>query len=223
MKSKSKIDNKQSKSKKDIRFDSDWLRDFYGQVGREVSLARESQRETHNWVITLVGGAVAAVWALGGSDFNYPTISSFIVVLAITPLVFRFFVRSCLEYQIFNRWIALRNTLDIYFFTKENKPEIAAIAMQSLAEQIQIYYFQWKQPKTNWKMIKDNFQLAYGWPFILLFILITWGLIMLPLAGLALYAILITGSWMIYEFINFFAYFNGRYTKPSVQVDPHFE
>jgi hypothetical protein len=219
MKSKNKLNASLSTTKKDVVFDKDWLRDFYSQVGREVSLARESQRETHNWVITLVGGAVAAVWALGGSTFNYPTTSSFIVLLVITPLVFRFFVRSCLEYQIFNRWISLRNTLDIYFFTKENKPETAAIALQSLAEQIQIYYFQWKQPKTNWKMIKDNLQLAYGWPFVLLFILLTWGLIMLPLTGLVLYAILITGSWMVYEVINFSSYFNGRYKKPSVQVD----
>ena len=204
-------------SKPDL--DPEWLKGFYSQIGREVSLAREGQRETHNWVITLIGGAIAAVWAIGGSAFSYLTVSSFIVVLAIIPLVFRFFVRSCLEYQIFNRWISIRNALDAYYFSRDAKPEIAQNVMENLIEQIQIYYFQWKQPKSNWKMIWDNFQLAYGWPLILLTILLVWGVAVLSLSGLTLYALLITSGWMLFELINFIRYFRGRYQKLNIRID----
>lgn len=148
--------------------DSDWLRVFYAEVGREVTLARESQRETHNWIIAVAGGIITAAWALSNAESFYPSEKSLLLVILMVPLIFRFFVRSCLEYQIFNRWSSLRNALDDYYFTKTIHKELNNTAMESLIEQIRLYYFQWKQPKPFGKMLKDNLNLAYAWPFILI-------------------------------------------------------
>lgn len=67
--------------------------------------------------------------------------------------------------------------------------------MENLIKQIQIPYFQLKQPKSNWKMIWGDFLLAYGWPLILLTILLVWGVAVLSHSCLTLYALLIN-QWL---------------------------
>ena len=196
-----------------------WLKEFYSEVGREVSLARESQERTHNWVITITAGAIASVWALGGGSFRYPTESSFIVVLVMLPLVLRFFVRSCLEYQIFNRWVFIRDALNAYYFSKDMRPELEEIAMSSLIEQIRLYYFQWNQPRSNPKMIWDNLVLAYAWPMLLILVLIIVGFATQPPTILVSSTLVLVGPWTVFEVYNFFSYFHNRYRKPSQKID----
>jgi hypothetical protein len=201
------------------RLSEAWLNRFYTEVGREVTLARESQRETHNWVITLTVGSVAAVWAMGGGTFNYPTESSLIVVLVMLPLVFRFFVRACLEYQIFNRWVFIRDALNAYFFARDLKPDLSRPAMASLIEQIRLYYFQWRQPRSNGKMIWDNLILAYGWPILLLLLLILLGALLQPRTKLISYTLLAVIPWTVFELWNFYRYFHNKHKQPTHKLD----
>ena len=202
------------------KIDDEWLKGLYSQVGREVSTARQSQQGTHNWVIAIVTGSLAAVWAIGDGEFRYPTETSFIAVLAILPLIFRFFVRSCLEYQILNRWLEIRNALDVYFFAKDMGPEMKSRAKKGLIESVRLYYFQWKQPKSMPKMIWDNFQLAYGWPSILILGLLTWGTVVQVMTKAICIALSIVVSWMAFELWNFIRYFSGEYEIPTSRIDP---
>lgn len=199
--------------------DSEWLMLFYEQVGREASSARESQRETHNWVITLAAGIVTAVLALGGDELKYPSELSFVGLLIVIPLFFRFFVRSCLEYQIFNRWIILRNGLDGYFIAKQASKDSGDKAMKYLEEIIQLYYFQWKAPKPIPKMIADNLKLAYGWPFIILFVLLVWGIIAQTMTTLICYTLIVFIPWMFLEINWFIGYRGFKYQEPSIKFD----
>lgn len=210
----------QNKADNDFRISDEWLKTLHSQVGREVSTARQSQQGTHNWVIVIITGALAAIWALGNGEFDYPTETSIIAVLAMLPLVFRFFVRSCLEYQIFNRWLTIRNALDIFYFTSDQDSDMKSRAKQNLVESIRLYYFQWKQPKSTQKMVLDNLQLAYGWPFILLLAMLIWGAVAQVMTKAISIAIVIVALWMAFELLNFVRYFSCKYAVPTVKIDP---
>lgn len=207
-----------AKTKKEIVInnevlDEKWLHDFYNQVGRETSLARESQRETHNWVIAIAGGVIAAAWALGTDQSFYPTEKSFILVMVIIPFIFRFFVRSCLEYQNFNRWVSLRNSLDKYYFACTIHPELSQKAMDNLINQIRLYYFQWRLPKSINKMIWDNLVLTFGWPLLIIVCLFVWGLVEQSKSLIIWVVLSMVAFWMLFELTNFIIYFAKKYTK----------
>ncbi len=195
--------------------DERWLQMFYELVGRELVLSRESQRETHNWVVTLAIGLITAGVAFQGTVEDYPSESSFIVVLVVIPFFFRFFVRSCLEYSNFNRWVALRNSLDKYFITKQLNPESAHNAMLHLTESVRLYYFEWKSPKTMRVMLFDNLRLAYAWPTILLLGLLLWGSLFQVMTPLIRVTIIVVSFWMIVEIVWFVTYSGFRYAEPK--------
>jgi len=208
----------EGKIEEKLTLSEDWLKGLYCEVGREVTLARESQRDTHNWVIALFTGVIAATWALGVNDSFYPSEKAFLLVLLAFPLFFRFFVRSCLEYQNFNRWKEIRNALNVYFYTKDIHKELNEKAMENLIENIQLYYFRWRQPESNWTMIKTNLQLAFAWPFIVILGLLIWGIIKQPFSPLIWIVVLIVLSWMIYEIYSFVRYFSSRYKKVESRI-----
>ncbi len=195
--------------------DTEWLPMLYEQVGRELSLARESQRETHTWIITLTAGVLTAFVTLGGTSFTYPTENLFLGVLLLTPLFFRFFVRSCLEYQIFHRWTTLRNALDQYFYFKASHPEKAKSALEYLKEIIPLYYFSWKAAKKFRRMIWDNIKLAYGWPLLIISSLLVWGFAEQCITQLIRYALFIFVPWMLIEIFLFFKYPGFKYAQPQ--------
>ena len=97
------------------QMNDDWFETLNSRVNGELGLARRSYHTTHQWVITLTVGLITAVLALGKEKIVYPTEFSLLAVLAITPLMIRFFVRSCLEFAIFYRWKMIRDALDTYF------------------------------------------------------------------------------------------------------------
>jgi|Deesub1362A_J573_1020465.scaffolds.fasta_scaffold35792_1 hypothetical protein len=196
---------------------------FYNAVGREVSLARDSQRETHNWVITLVGGTFVAIaaFAQASQDSLLLGEATFLIALLLTPLVFRLFVRSCLEYQNFNRWISIRNALDAYYFARNYRPELADQARDNVIESVRLYYFRWKQPKGIGKMIWDNIQLAYGWPFILNALLLAYGVAKATMTLVIAIALIASGTWMAFEAINFVRYFACRHVRVRAPIDLH--
>jgi hypothetical protein len=210
---------KEREIKEKLKLSEDWLKDFYYEVGREVTLARESQKNAHNWVIALSTGIIAATWALGINDSFYPSEKSFLLLLLAIPLFFRFFVRSCLEYQNFNRWKEIRNALNVYFYTKDIHKEQNEKAMESLIENIQLYYFQWKQPESNWIMIKENLQLVFAWPFIVVLGLLIWGIIRQPFTPLIWIVLLTVLSWMFYEIYSFKKYFSNRYQELKSKIN----
>lgn len=202
-------------------FHREWLPMLYEQVGRELSLARESQRESHTWVITLTAGVLTAFVTLGNTSFSYPTESLFLGVLLITPLLFRFFVRSCLEYQILHRWTTLRNGLDKYFFFKSREPEKANQALEYLKEIIQLYYFDWKAAKTFTRMVWDNIKLAYGWSLIIMLSLLIWGFSEQRITQNIRYALFVFVPWMLVELYLFFSYRGFKYVEPKHRPPDH--
>lgn len=187
-------------------FDPEWLSLFYPRATEQFGLSRQSLHRTHEWVITLTLGLAIAVLTSGGQQSSYPNEFGLVAVLASFPLLFRFFVRSCLECAIQHRWIAIRNALDMYFYLQGVDPHSKSAAERHLRETIELYYFQWKSPLSIWAIIWENLRLAYLWPFILLVSLMVWGAAVLTMSPL----LAITGAtvvlYMSYEVIAFLRY-----------------
>jgi len=187
-------------------FDPEWLSLFYTRATEQFGLSRQSLHRTHEWVITLTLGLTIAVLTSGDQQSSYPNEFGFVAVLASFPLLFRFFVRSCLECAIQHRWIAIRNALDRLFYLKGVDPYSRSLAERHLRETIELYYFQWKSPLSIWAIIWEVLRLAYLWPFILLVSLMGWGaaaLTMSPLLAIAGATVIL---YMSYEVIAFFGY-----------------
>lgn len=193
--------------------DSDWLEWFYSRVTDQYVLARESFHNTHQWTITLTLGLVTAVVALGGQGAQYPTELSVIAVLAAIPFLFRFFVRSCLEYSIHHRWATIRDALDLHFYLCSTQPSMTSQSLAYLQETIRLYYFQWLCPRPFSKIVGDNLRLAYSWPFILLAALTLWGIVELPLTPLLGIALAGVGFFMVYEIWAFVTYRGFKFEK----------
>lgn len=198
--------------------DAEWLEWFYARVTDQFTLSRQSLHNTHQWVITLAIGLVTAVLTLGSQQSLYPDESGFIAVLVSFPLLFRFFVRSCLECSIQYKWMAIRNALDRFFYVKGSDLETKSVAERHLRDTIELYYFEWKSPLSLGAIVWDNLRLAYLWPFGLLLGLIVWGAVVLTMSPLICVVATVTFLYMIYEVIAFVMYRGFKHAEPTTPL-----
>jgi hypothetical protein len=194
----------------------EWLKMFNSRVSSELSLARNGYTTTHQWVITLTVALITAVLALGRGSIEYPTQFGFIAVLVITPLMVRFFVRSCLEYAIFRRWVAIRNAIDKYFYLKGSGVQEAQ-AKEYLDEVIRLYYFLWKSAIKRKVLLVDTLRMAFLWPLIVLISLIVWGVICLSFSVVLAVVGVVVAAFVFVEVKGIFTYSGFDYAKPSFQ------
>ena len=200
-----------------------YLDSIYDRVNDQFILSRNSQQNTHQWVISLALALITAVLTLGGNQNPYPSEFNFIAILVSLPLLIRFFVRSCLETSILYKWMTIRNALDEYYFLKSKNKENTTEYKKYLDETIFLYYFKWKSPTRLGKIIWDNVRLAYFWPFIVIIALIVWGYVVLPYSRIVCITSIIVSSFMVYEIITFFTYKGFKYKetqtgKPQVYL-----
>ena len=195
-----------------------WLGLFYCRVTDQFVLSRQSLHNTHQWVISLALGLMTVVLTLGGQDTRYPNEYGFVAILVSLPLLFRFFVRSCLETSIEYKWMAIRDAQDMYLYCRDNHKTEKDQAAKHLMETIELYYFQWKSSRLLRKIIWDNLRLAYLWPFILVIGMIIWGAASLCMTPLVAVVILVVVAYMAYEIHGFATYTGFEYAKPDTDM-----
>ena len=183
--------------------EAEWLKLLYGRVDSEFALTRNTVATIHQWVISLTVAGITAVIAFGGGKLTYPTESSFVAVLALVPLMFRFFVRSCLEYTLFHRWLTIRNLLDKYFYSQYSTPQTSEINKSKLLKAIDLYYLGPSSAKKFGKMVGDNLRLAFLWPFILLIGLVAIGFVYQELTLFVIIVVALTGGITLLELFWF--------------------
>ena len=198
---------------------TNWYEQLYQRVTDQFTLSRESLHNTHQWVITLTLGLTTALLALDGETSVYPDRFKFIVVLISIPLLFRFFVRSCLECSIQYKWITIRNALDYYYlYFQLNDEKKKHDAENYLLETICLYYFHWKSPKRLRRIVWENLRLAYLWPFILIIALLVWGFLEIELDHLLLWIVVLTSGVMLFEIFSFIHYRGFKYEKTTCKI-----
>lgn len=196
------------------KLDEKWLGLFYSRVTDQYTLARNSLHNTHQWAITLIFGLVTAIFTLSSSQNPYPNEMGFIALLLSFPLLFRFFVRSCLEYSIHEKWRKIRDVIDKYYYYPKIDSQHERDVQIYLREVIKIYYFDWRSPCSLGSIIKSNLKLAYLWPLIIYIFLIGWGFIQLPYTPTIKLVSIITIMFMIYELVAFLTYKGFDYQRP---------
>src|SRR5687767_6165523 len=92
-------------------FSDDWLRDFYKECGREVTLAYTTLNQMKNWAIVVQASIIAAAVSFGRSQATGESGLFPILVGALLAYVFtaRFFVRAILCYLNLLRWNTLQS------------------------------------------------------------------------------------------------------------------
>ena len=193
--------------------ETDWLKLLYGRVDSEFALTRNTVATTHQWVISLTVAGITAVIAFSGTGLTYPTELSFAAVLALIPLMFRFFVRACLEYTLFHRWLKIRNLLDKYFYSQYSTPNTAEINKSNLLKAIDLYYLGPSSSKKFGKMVGDNLRLAFLWPFILLIGLAAWGFACQELTLFVTIVVILSMGITLLELYWFGTYKRFRYVS----------
>src|SRR5437899_12327207 len=99
------------KGKDQPALDDAWLRDFYKECGREITLAYTTLNQMKNWAM-VIAGAVLSGLAFGSAAGTYPTKPMFIGVVIAFAFTLRFFIRAILCYINLSRWNTLqRETL----------------------------------------------------------------------------------------------------------------
>lgn len=191
---------------------NNWLESLYSHVDSNLAISRDGYTGTHQWIISLTIGGLTAALAFSDDKFVYPTEYSFIIVLLLIPLVLRFFVRSCLEYTVFYRWLTLRNKLDEYFF-KLNKGKKTKKDEDELNRVIQICLIDTNSVRTFPKMVFDNLRMAFLWPLLILFGLTFVGFQSQPLTLSIKIVLIPVTAMIIYEIYSFISYYRFRYTK----------
>lgn len=151
-----------------------WINMFYSRATSEFALARRSLHNTHQWAITLtIGVLVGASGVFGGT--LYPTEVSVMALAVVCPLLFRFFIRSCLECSIQHRWITIRNALDWYLASGEWDDKRREPYAVYLREAVETCYFRFRSPRKLGRILGENLKLAYFWPFFLLLFMLGYG------------------------------------------------
>lgn len=127
-------------------------------------------------------------------------------------MVLRFFVRSCLEYTVFYRWLTLRNKLDEYFF-KLNKGKKTKKDEDELNRVIQICLIDTNSVRTFPKMVFDNLRMAFLWPLLILFGLTFVGFQSQPLTLSIKIVLIPVTAMIIYEIYSFISYLSFQIYK----------
>ena len=148
----------------------EWLKNYYSECGREISLAFQTMDNNQNWTVTLVSAIIVGI-ILSGFLPNIWTWSLLVIGLALT---IRFFVRTCLAYINLIRWNFFRKKINSYFLqTPENEK---AALFYEIKEGIKIYDDQWNSPISKRNLIFANLKYGYYYAFSALILMIVYNL-----------------------------------------------
>lgn len=142
-----------------INLTKEWLKLFYSRIDNNFSSTRQSLHTTHQWVLTLSIAIITAIISFSASGNPYPNYFGLLILIISFPILLRFFIRSCIEYSIEEKFIILRKEMDFYLLNcgKYSKSDFD----KRLLNCVQSYYIDWKCPTKLTKICWDNLLLAY--------------------------------------------------------------
>lgn len=187
--------------------DNDWLKEFYKECGREVTLAYTTLNQMKNWAIAVSAAIAAAVAAIVKDPSTVDHAASVIFVGAMLAYLFslRFFVRAVLCYVNLLKWNELqarilRLKLDCDSRCSKSKAELE----DELTTAIDAYYFKWLSPIGRWPLITSTLKLGFGLLLVLPGSLMLWsGIVSWGNCYTRTAAMVVVGASII-EFYEFF-------------------
>jgi hypothetical protein len=203
----------------------DWLKQFYGECGREVSLAYNVLNHTNSWGVTLVAGVLAlaiigTVRAENGNiNLTYPTIIHWFYVIVAWIIMVRFFMRSCLALTNMYRWNTLIYAAGAILSLPEGHKELPVFE-RNFIKKVKAYFYDWKSPKHRIDVVWHSLKLIYLWFFLILLALIIWGLVGLERNGVYIIGVLLFVVPTALEIRWFFTWEGLRYEALDLEKEP---
>ena len=157
--------------------DPKWLEHFYGECGREVTLAYTTLNQMKNWAM-IIAGAVLSGLSFGAASGKYPTETMFIGVVIAYAFTLRFFVRAILCYINLVRWNTLQAKTVKLMLTGGGMG--GTITTQDptyveLVEAIENLYFKWHSPIDRKRQVLANLKLGFSLLLALSLYFLLWG------------------------------------------------
>jgi len=182
-----------------VPIDREWIKQFYTECGREASLAHEVHNNTNTWGVTLVTGVVAVTFISAvrfedtGVALKYPTAALWFVMIGAWIITCRFFVRSCIALSNTYRWNTLAIAATQILSLPADSPH-SPLFERNFAKKVKAYYYDWRSPIAQRKLVWTTLKLMYLWFFLIFFGLLMWGFVELDrdkswLVGLLLFLI----------------------------------
>jgi len=202
-----------------------WIERFYGECGREVTLAYNTFNQTNSWGITITTGIVGAVFiaairsAEGKTTIVYPTIPYWFVVITAWVIMTRFFVRSCLALVNMYRWNTLIYAASKILSLPEKHSEMPLFE-RNFAKKVKTYYYDWQSPTPLRELLWECFRLIYIWFFLILFGLIIWGFVVLDGESLWPVGFLLFLLPTIWEIFSLFTWRGFKYQPLQLEDEP---
>ena len=203
-----------------------WLEKFYTECGREVTLAYTVLNQANNWGVTVALGFLTTI-ALsviktndsGVITYQYPTLVHWYLVIAAWILLVRFFVRSALALANMYRWNTLIYAASRVLSVAEAHPAYP-VYVRNCAKAADAYYYRFKSPVKQAKLVWRSLKLMYLWIFVTFFILFVWGVLTLDwdiyfLIGLAVFVVS-----LFLETIWFRRWFGLQYEPVNLEREP---
>jgi hypothetical protein len=167
--------------------DADWLRDFYKECGRELTLAYTTLNQVKNWTLFVQGSIIASVASFSrpltaspgepmGPQVAFPVVIGSLLAYVLT---LRFFVRAIHCAINLSRWNVLQSDIVQFKLAARVRGDGTVLSMQAierrLRSDIQNYYHRWLSPVSRPSQIASNFRLGFGPLMALQALLIVWG------------------------------------------------
>lgn len=202
-----------------------WVEKFYGECGREVSLAYNVLNHTNSWGITLTA-AVLAIGVIGTVRFEngsinstYPTVVHWFYVIVAWIIMVRFFMRSCLALTNMYRWNTLIYAASSILSLPDDDKDLP-IFERNFIKKVKAYYYDWKSPRKPSNILWHSLKLMYLWFFIILLTLIIWGFVEVEKSWLYLVGSLLFVVPTALEILWFFRWEGLRYEALDLEEEP---
>lgn len=161
--------------------DNDWIKEFYKECGREVTLAYTTLNQMKNWAIVVSAAIAAAIASIlkSSPESTVETTAHLVLVGAVLAYLFtvRFFVRAMLCYVNLLKWNVLQRKIIALKLQPSSKDsdKSSEYFEKELATSIENYYYRWLSPDGRWALVTSNLKLGFGLLLAIPILLIVWG------------------------------------------------
>jgi hypothetical protein len=83
----------------------EWIHLFYKRIDQNLVSTRQGLHTSNQWALTLGIGILTAIVSMSNSSQNFANEFSLLALLLSFPILLRFFIRSCIEYSIQEKFI----------------------------------------------------------------------------------------------------------------------
>jgi hypothetical protein len=165
--------------------DRKFLDTFYRECGREVTLAYTVLNQTNTWAVTffavVMGPSLIGLVtrdAGGVYTFDYPNVFYWLYLIIAWGLLLRFLQRSALALSNMYRWNELATATWEVAALPSDHPQLSELN-DKLVELVDRLMMKWQDPRSPMKIAWGTLKLMYLAPFLVLLVMITWGIVAL--------------------------------------------